>query len=111
MVLLESRVTLRYECASAEARLRSGSIAAADQIFATVDVSDTTYARDRRKVALYVSAGIRSFIVNIQKRRVEQYETHADLATKSGRVYALGETFALLGVSIAVADLFEPVPG
>jgi Uma2 family endonuclease len=81
----------------------------AEQTHAIVEVSDTTYRRDRRKVALYVSAGIPSFIVNIEKRRVERYETSADLAKKNGRVYALGETFDVLGVSIAVADLFEPV--
>ena len=80
----------------------------ADETFAIVEVSDTTYARDRKKTALYVAAGVPSYIVNLEERHVEVYETAGDLERARGRVVPFGESFAILGVRIDVADLFEP---
>ncbi len=83
-------------------------IATANETFAIVEVSESTYKRDRRKVMLYVAAGIPSYIVNIAERRTELYESAEDLSRIHGRVAGLGETFSVLGVRIDVADLFKP---
>jgi len=77
---------------------------------AFIEVADSTYARDRGyKIPLYVRAGVPSWIVNIPLRRVECYESLADLELAHGRVLGEGETLTILGVAIAVADLFEPL--
>ena len=74
--------------------------------FAFVEVSDTTYAVDRGyKIPLYVNAGVAAWIVNLQQRQVEQYESAADLASPHGRVRGEGDAFSILGVEIAVRDL------
>jgi Uma2 family endonuclease len=83
-------------------------LAIATQTFAVVEVSETTYERDRAKMALYVNAGIPSYLVNIGKGQVEAYESAADLAQPSGRVVPAGSTFTILGQPIAVSDLFRP---
>lgn len=84
-------------------------IATAKETFAIVEVSDSTYKRDRRKMALYVAAGIPAYIVNIPERRVELYESKDDVVSIHGRgVARFGESFSILGVRIAVADLFKP---
>lgn len=76
--------------------------------FAFIEVSHTTYALDRGyKIPLYVKAGVPSWIVNIPLRQVECYETLADLELAHGRVLHEGDTITILGVAIAVADLFE----
>jgi hypothetical protein len=80
-----------------------------DDAFAFIEVSDTTYGDDRRvKIPLYVNAGVPAWIVNISKRRVEHYADAADLALQHGRVFGTGETIEILGVPIAVAELFPP---
>jgi Uma2 family endonuclease len=74
--------------------------------FAFVEVSDTTYAVDRGyKIPLYVNAGVAAWIVNLQQRQVEQYESAADLASPHGRVRGEGDAFSILGVKIGVRDL------
>jgi hypothetical protein len=79
-----------------------------EDAFAFIEVSDTTYSLDRGyKIPLYVGAGVPSWIVNIPLRQVEYYETFADLELAHGRVLREGETLKILGVAIAVADLFE----
>ncbi len=83
-------------------------IPTAKETFAIVEVSDSTYRRDRRKVMLYVAAGIPSFIVNIAERRVEGYETAEDLALIHGREAGFDGDFSVLGVRVHVADLFKP---
>jgi Uma2 family endonuclease len=83
-------------------------IPTAKETFAVIEVSDTTYKRDRRKAGLYVAAGIPAYIVNIPERRVEVYESATDLQQLHGRVVPYGESFIVLGVKIAVADLFKP---
>ncbi len=80
----------------------------ARETFAVIEVSDTTYKRDRRKVGLYVAAGIPAYIVNIPERRVEAYESGADLQQVHGRVVPFDGSFSVLGVPIAVTDLFKP---
>jgi hypothetical protein len=77
---------------------------------AFIEVADTTYARDRGyKIPLYVRAGVPSWIVNIPLRQVECYESLDDLKPAHGRVLREGETLTILGVALAVADLFEPL--
>ncbi len=76
--------------------------------FAFVEVSHTTYAVDRGyKIPLYVGAGVPAWIVNIELRQVEFYESPEDLESAHGRVFGEGRTFAILGVEIAVAELFD----
>jgi hypothetical protein len=83
-------------------------IPTAADAFAFVEVSDTTYRLDRRyKIPLYVNAGVPSWIVNVQLRQVESYGTPADLDRRHGRVFRESEAFEILGVTIAVTDLFE----
>jgi hypothetical protein len=78
--------------------------------FAFIEVADATYGGrrgDRRyKIPLYVRAGVPAWIVNLRTRRVECYSSPADLALPHGREVCEGETFDVLGVSIAVSDLF-----
>ncbi|MGD0474454.1 MAG: Uma2 family endonuclease [Candidatus Velthaea sp.] len=71
---------------------------------AIIEVSDTTYDWDRRKVKLYTAAGINSWIVNIGQHRVEFFCAHQDAMHTA---FHGGETFDILGVSIAVSSLFE----
>jgi Uma2 family endonuclease len=80
----------------------------ATDTFAIIEVSDTTYARDRKKVSLYLESAIPSWIVNIKAKRVESYVTPADLEPGAARSYAIGDTFDVLGTSINVTDLFQP---
>ncbi len=77
-----------------------------------IEVSHTTYRTDRGyKIPLYVNHGIPSWIVNITMRQVESYVTVEDLEQPHGRVFAVGETFEVRGVRIAVADLFDDLDG
>jgi hypothetical protein len=80
---------------------------AAANVRAIVEVSDTTYRRDREKVKLYVEAAIPAWIVNIRERRVEVYASAGDLALPHGRAFHIGESFSMLGVLVEVASLFE----
>jgi hypothetical protein len=76
--------------------------------FAFVEVSHTTYRVDRGyKIPLYVKAGVPAWIVNIDLRQVEFYGSTADLNLKHGRIVAEGKSFEVLGVAIAVSDLFD----
>jgi hypothetical protein len=77
--------------------------------FTFIEVSDSTYPDDRRvKIPLYVNAGVPAWIVNIRKHQVEFYGSIADLEEPNGKVYCVGESFEVLGVSIPVASLFPP---
>jgi len=88
----------------ARKRYRRGPTAAGARAF--VEVSDSTYAVDRRyKIPLYVNAGVPAWIVNIPLRQVEYYASADDLELPHGRVAREGETFVVLGVEIAVSDL------
>jgi len=79
----------------------------ARDIFAVVEVSDSSYDRDRNyKIPLYVNAGVPSFIVNLETRQVECYASRADLELPRGIVHAYGSSFEVLGARIAVAALF-----
>jgi hypothetical protein len=77
--------------------------------FAFIEVSDTSYRRDRGyKIPLYVGAGVPSYIVNIDQRHVEFYGLLAHLDLPNGIVYPYGSSFEILDVPIEVADLFKP---
>jgi hypothetical protein len=81
------------------------------EAFAFIEVSHTTYRVDRGyKIPLYVNAGVPAWIVNIDLRQVEFYGSPDDLKRKHGHVFAAGESFEVLGVEIAVVDLFDDVP-
>jgi hypothetical protein len=72
-----------------------------------IEVSDTTYRDDKtRKIPLLVAAGVPTWHVHIPARQVEFYDRGADL--DAPRVFIEGETFDVLGVTIRVADLFDP---
>ncbi len=82
----------------------------AEDAHAFIEVSDTTYRDDRRvKVPMYVRAGVPTWIVNIPARTIEFYGTPDDLALPNGHVFGERESIEVLGVSIAVADLFAPI--
>jgi hypothetical protein len=88
----------------ARKRYRLGPTAADARAF--IEVSDSTYALDRRyKIPLYVNAGVPAWIVNIPLRQVECYASACDLELPHGQVVQEGESFTVLGVDIAVADL------
>ena len=88
-----------------------GKRAIANEAFAFIEVSDTTYDADRKvKIPMCVRAGVPTWHVNIPKRHVEFYEAGADPDGPSTRIFAETETFEVLGVSIAAAILFEPAP-
>jgi Uma2 family endonuclease len=73
---------------------------------AFIEVSDTTYASDkRRKIPLYLTRGVPVWHVNIPARRVEFYDRGADL--RYPRVFAEADEIDILGVVIPVASLFE----
>ena len=94
----------------ARKRYRPGPTAA--DAFACVEVSHTTYALDRGyKIPLYVSAGVPAWIVNIDLHQVEFYHSPEDLELPHGSVFTIGESFTILGVDIAVADLFDDAGG
>ncbi len=77
---------------------------------ACIEVSDTTYRDDRRvKIPMYVAAGIPAWIVNIAKRRVEEYAAPADLALANGRTFHDGEAFLVAGVAIDVTSILPPL--
>ncbi len=79
---------------------------AADTL-AFIEISDPPYARDRAyKIPLYFASGVPSFIVHIERRSVEWYRSAADLELPNGTVVSYGDSFEILGVRIAIADLF-----
>ncbi len=91
-------------------RYRPGPTSA--DAFAFIEVSHTTYAVDRGyKIPLYAGAGVPAWIVNIDLRQVEFYGSPEDLVLEHGQVFGERETFAILGVSIRVADLFDDSVG
>jgi len=74
---------------------------------AFIEVSDTTYADDKKtKIPLYVAARVPTWHVNILARRAEFCDIGADL--NAPRIFAENETIEILGVRITVAGLFEP---
>ena len=81
---------------------------------ALIEVSDTTCGGkrgDRKyKIPLYVRAGVPSWIVNVPLRQVEFYGSLADLELTNGHVFGIHDKVEILGVSVAVTDLFEPQP-
>jgi hypothetical protein len=81
---------------------------------ALIEVSDTTYGGSRgdrnHKIPLYVKAAVPSWIVNVPLRQVEFYGSVADLGLIHGRVFGINDTLEILGVAVAVSDLFEPPP-
>ncbi len=80
---------------------------AADAL-AFMEVSDTTYARDRDlKIPLYVGAGVPSWIVNIPVKHVEFYADVGALSLPHGVIFRIGDTFEVAGVAIPVAYLYD----
>ncbi len=78
---------------------------------ALIEVSDTTYAVDRRyRIPLYVKAGVPAWIVNIPPRQVEFYGTLQDLELEHGRVFTERDSIDILGIVIPVATLFLKSP-
>jgi hypothetical protein len=76
--------------------------------YALIEVSHTTYALDRGyKIPLYVAAGVPAWIVNIELRQVEFYDSPEDLELPHGHVVPEDGSFSILGVTIAVAELFD----
>ena len=90
-----------------------GAVPSSSDALALIEVSDTTYGGKRGdrnyKIPLYVNAGVPSWIVNVPRRQVEFYGSLADLELNNGRVFGINDAVEILGVSVAVADLFEPV--
>jgi Uma2 family endonuclease len=83
--------------------------AAADTL-AFIEVSDSTYADDlKKKIPIYVGSGVPTWQVNVPKRRVEFYPTPLRLGNP--QIFVEGDAFEILGIPIAVADLFLPQPG
>ena len=79
--------------------------------FAFIEVSDTTYAVDRKyKIPLYVNAGVPAWIVNIPLRQVEFYGSLHELEEDHGQVFTERDTLDILGIAIPVADLFDDSP-
>jgi hypothetical protein len=78
---------------------------AADAV-AFIEVSDTTYASDKRwKIPLLVASGIPVWHVNIRARCVEFYDRGADL--QDPRIFDETEDLEILGVTIPVSSLFR----
>ena len=78
---------------------------AADAL-AFIEVSDATYAADRKyKILLHVGAGVASYIVNISLRQVEFYGSLQDLQAEHGQILAEQDALEILGVAIPVAAL------
>jgi hypothetical protein len=87
-------------------RKRYTQTPSADDSLAFVEVSDSTYADDKRvKIPLFVAANVPTWHVNIPDRQVEYYERDADLAAP--RIFRVQDTFDILGVPFCVRDLFE----
>lgn len=81
----------------------------ATESHAFIEVSDTTYAVDKKmKIPLYVAARVPTWHVNIPERRVEFYDRDTEL--DSPHIYDETETIDILGVMIAVCDLFQRSP-
>ncbi len=88
-------------------RRRYDPIATSGDAAAFIEVSHTTYAYDRkRKIPLYVKAGVPAWIVHVALRQVEFYGSTIDLESEHGQVFSAGETLNILGVAIAVSNLF-----
>ena len=80
---------------------------AADAL-AFIEVSDTTYAVDRKyKIPMYVAADVPSYIVNIPLRQVEFYGLLQDLEAEHGRTFTERDTLEILGVAIPINVLFN----
>lgn len=80
--------------------------------FAFIEVSDTTYAVDRKhKIPLYVAAGVPSYIVNIPAQHVEFYGTLQDLELEHGRTLSRADSLTMLGVAVPIVALFEDERG
>lgn len=83
-------------------------IPTAADAFAFIEVSDTTYAVDRKyKIPLYVAAGVPSYIVNIPLQQVEFYGSPRDLELEHGRTLSRTDTLTILGVAVPINGLFE----
>jgi hypothetical protein len=82
----------------------------AENAAALIEVSDSSYAWDRKhKIPLYVASGVPTWQVNLPARQVEYSESPESL--DSPQIFLEGDTFEVLGVRIAVADLLLPVEG
>ena len=80
---------------------------AAEDAYAFIEVSDTTYVDDKKtKIPLYVAANVPTWHVNIPARLVEFYDRGAALT--SPRIFRETELIDVLGIAIRVSDLFEP---
>jgi Uma2 family endonuclease len=78
-----------------------------EDVVAVIEVSDSSDAKDRAvKVPLYVASGIPTWQVNLPTRQVEYYASPESL--ERPQVFVEGDTFEVLGVPIAVADLLLP---
>jgi Uma2 family endonuclease len=78
-----------------------------------IEVSDTTLKKDRRKAAMYASAGIGEYwIVNLGARTVELYVSPDHDRYAEVRTLRAGETLrpaALVDIAIAVAEILPKV--
>jgi hypothetical protein len=80
----------------------------AENAVAIIEVSDSSDIIDRAvKVPLYVASGVPTWQVNLPARQVEFFESPESLDTP--QIFLEGDTFEVLGVRIAVADLLLPV--
>jgi len=80
----------------------------AENTVAIIEVSESTYAWERKqKIPLYVASGVPTWQVNLPARQVEYYPTPANL--DNPQIFHEGDTFEVLGVRVAVADLLLPV--
>jgi hypothetical protein len=80
----------------------------AENSLAFIEVSDSTYTWDRkRKIPIYVTSGVPTWQVNVNARQVEHYPSPESL--EEPIVFVEGDTFEVLGVRIAVTNLFLPV--
>jgi len=80
----------------------------AENAAAIIEVSDSSDVKDRAvKIPLHVASGVPAWQVNLPARQVEYYPTPARL--DNPQIFREGDTFEVLGVRIAVADLLLPI--
>jgi Uma2 family endonuclease len=81
----------------------------ADHVHLIIEVADTTLARDRAKLRLYATAGMREvWIVDLNAERVEVYRDPREGRYATVQVVARGEPLACLAfqdVPLAVDDI------
>jgi Uma2 family endonuclease len=80
----------------------------ADEVYLIIEVADTTLARDRAKLRLYATAGMREvWIVDINDEHVEVYTSPRDGAYADRRIVERGASLACPAFADVVLSLDE----